>query len=108
MVAYNSDRQQVGWTLMVEADLPVWDTLAFPHLLGHKTGLIACVGVDADARGAGIGLALVGSALKDLQRRGARHVFVDWVVLHGWYEKLGFMTWREYQTLTWRVVDAAT
>lgn len=107
MVAYGTDGKQVGWALMIEPDLPVWDALACPSLLGGRTGLIACVGVDKTKRGSGIGLALVAKAAEDLKRRGMDHVFVDWVVLKKWYEKLGFTTWREYRTLVWRRKDQA-
>lgn len=107
MVAYGADGRQLGWALMIEPDLPVWNTLACPSLLGERTGLIACVGVDKTKRGSGIGLALVAKAAEDLKRRGMSHVFVDWVVLEKWYEKLGFSTWREYRTLVWRRKDQA-
>lgn len=107
MVACGTDGKQVGWALMIEPDLPVWDELACPSLLGGRTGLIACVGVDKTKRGAGVGLALVAKAAEDLKRRGMNHVFVDWVVLKKWYEKLGFTTWREYRTLVWRREDQA-
>jgi len=102
MVARNRDGAQIGWAIMVEPGLPVWDELAFPSLLGDKTGVVACVGVDRHARKIGIGLALVDQAIQDLKRREMEHVFVDWVVLQGWYEKLGFQTWREYRTLVWK------
>lgn len=104
MVAFDSQDNQVGWTLMIEPGLPVWTSLACPPVVGDRTGLIACVGVDKQARSAGIGLALVDNAVRDLRRRGLQHVFVDWVVLEGWYEKLGFKIWRDYQTLVCNLV----
>lgn len=103
MVAYDSIGKQVGWTLMVEPNLAIWNMLAFPCLLGERTGLIACVGVDKNARECGVGRVLVNSAVEDLKNRGMQHVFVDWVTLEGWYEKLGFETWREYRTLVWKL-----
>lgn len=96
MVAFERNGNQVGWALMIEPGLPVWSDLAFIGLLGAKTALIACVGVDSKARKRGIGHALIIHAIRDLRSRGMKHILVDWVVLTDWYEKLGFRTWRSY------------
>ena len=98
MVAFDSQGQQVGWTLMLGPISPrlnyVW---AFPQLCGPKTGLIGAVGVDAEHRKSGIGLALLCHAIENMKRRGVEGVFVDWVALDGYYEQLGFKTWRSYR-----------
>lgn len=75
------------------------DIYAFLPLMpaGTKTGLISAVGVEEGARGKGVGLALVVRAMEDLKRRGCEGVCVDSVVIRGFYEKLGFETWREYE-----------
>lgn len=44
---------------------------------GDKTGLIACVGVDKDARGRGIGLGLMVRAMENMRERGVRGVLID-------------------------------
>ncbi|PGH21421.1 hypothetical protein AJ80_03212 [Polytolypa hystricis UAMH7299] len=100
MVAVDSSGKQVGWTLMLNPRVGLFNDLAFPLLLGEKTGQIACVGVDAAARKKGVGLALVVSAALDLKKRGLQHAFIDWVTLVNWYEKAGFEVWREYQPMT--------
>lgn len=103
MVAHAADGRQVAWAMMLEPGARVWlPELAFPRLLGEKTGLISCVGVDEASRGEGVGLALVAAAVEELGRRGVEGVFVDWVTLVGWYEKVGLETWREYRTVEWR------
>lgn len=103
MVAHAADGSQIAWTMVLEPGTPIFlPDLAFPPLLGEKTGLIACVGVDKEKREGGVGLALVAAALEDLKRRGAEKCFIDWVTLVGWYEKLGLKTWREYLTVEWR------
>lgn len=91
--------KQVGWTLMQEPGMGMAKDLAFPPLLGPKTGQIGCVGVHPDARKKGVGLALIACAAMDLRRRDMQRVFIDWVAIVGWYEKAGFEVWREYRPM---------
>ncbi|KAJ5749114.1 uncharacterized protein N7511_010810 [Penicillium nucicola] len=97
MVAFDSAGHQVGWTLMLEPSPALYHVWAFPQICGPKTGLIGCVGVDKDQRSSGIGLALVCHAVENMKQRGIEGVFVDWVALDGWYEQVGFETWRSYR-----------
>ena len=95
---------QVGWTLMQEPGVGMEKDLAFPPVLGPKTGQIGCVGVHPDARMKGVGLALIAYAAMDLRRRGMEKVFIDWVTLEGWYERAGFEVWREYRPMVLKEV----
>ncbi|KAL3464406.1 acyl-CoA N-acyltransferase [Aspergillus heterothallicus] len=98
MVAFSPSGKQIGWTLMLSPDSPILqENWAMPPLCGPSTGLIGCVGIDQDARGTGIGLALVSHAMEDMRNRGIKGVFVDWVAMDGYYEKLGFTVWRAYR-----------
>ncbi|KAJ5541543.1 hypothetical protein N7494_006619 [Penicillium frequentans] len=97
MTAFDSEDRQVGWTLMLPPCPEMNQSWAFPQICGPKTGLIGCVGVDADHRASGIGLALVCHAVENMKQRGIEGVFVDWVALDGWYEQVGFKTWRSYR-----------
>ncbi|KAL1956105.1 hypothetical protein VTO42DRAFT_7624 [Malbranchea cinnamomea] len=100
MVAIDSATgKQIGWTLMQEPGVGMEKDLAFPPLLGAKTGQIGCVGVHPNARKKGVGLAMIASAALDLRRRGMERVFIDWVTLVNWYEKAGFKVWREYRPM---------
>ncbi|KLJ11757.1 hypothetical protein EMPG_13085 [Blastomyces silverae] len=99
MVAVDSADNQVAWALMMEPGIGLSNDLAFPPLLGERTGQIGCVGVHPDARNKGLGLALVVHAALDLRRRGMEHIFIDWVTLVNWYERAGFEVWREYRTM---------
>jgi beta-N-acetylhexosaminidase len=67
----------------------------------YKTGLIACVGVDAIARKKGVGLALLVKAMENLRSRGLEGVLIDWVVIRGFYETLGFEVFWEYDKYDW-------
>ena len=81
----------------------VCDIYAFLPLvpLKEKTGLIAAVGVDESARGKGVGLALVVKALENMRERGVEGVFLDSVAIRGFYEKLKFETFWEYEGYAW-------
>ncbi|KAL2867082.1 putative beta-N-acetylglucosaminidase [Aspergillus lucknowensis] len=98
MAAFDPRGKQVGWTLMLSpASRVLQENWALPPLCGPKTGLIGCVGIDKDARGTGIGVALVSHAVENMRGRGIEGVFVDWVSMEGYYEKLGFEVWRSYR-----------
>jgi len=58
--------------------------------------LIGCVGVDEAARGKGVGLALLVTAMENMRGRGIEGVFIDWVVIRGFYENLGLEVLWEY------------
>ncbi|KAF3386467.1 Beta-hexosaminidase [Penicillium rolfsii] len=97
MTAFDSQGQQVGWTLMLPPIPALNKVWAFPQICGPKTGLIGCVGIDASHRKSGIGLAMICHAIDNMRQRGIEGVFVDWVALDGWYEQVGFKTWRSYR-----------
>ena len=62
------------------------------------------MGVDEEFRGKGVGLGLVEFAVEFLKLgsfsgdAAIDGVFVDWVEIEGWYEKVGFDVWRSYRT----------
>ncbi|KAG9239317.1 putative beta-N-acetylglucosaminidase [Amylocarpus encephaloides] len=103
MVAFDESGGQVGWALMCSQEAAV--TAAFPFLSllpsKEKTGLIGCVGVDNSARGKGVGLALMVKAIENMRDRGIEGVLIDWVVIRGFYEILGFEPYWEYEEYEW-------
>jgi beta-N-acetylhexosaminidase len=104
MVAFDSETgAQVGWTLMCSPSAIVCDDFAFITLTPskEKTGLIACVGVDKSARKKGVGLALLVKAMENMRERGVEGVLIDWVVIRGFYENLGFSQIWEYDGYDW-------
>lgn len=98
MTALNTQGTQVGWTLMLShASSVLHENWAMPAVCGSRTGLIGCVGVDERYRGSGVGIALVAHAMADMKARGVQGVFVDWVAVEGFYERLGFGVWGRYR-----------
>lgn len=93
----------MGWTLMCQPNCVVGQDFAFLPLLPskEKTGLIACVGVDESARKRGVGLALLVKAMEFMKDRGLEGVLIDWVVIRGFYETLGFEVFWEYEKYDW-------
>ncbi|KAL4785669.1 hypothetical protein BJX76DRAFT_323930 [Aspergillus varians] len=99
MTAFDSSGVQVGWTLMLSPSSNILQSnWAMPTVCGPNTGLVGCVGIDTEHRKSGVGIALVAHALEDMKKRGIEGVFVDWVSLEGFYERVGFEVWRSYRT----------
>ncbi|PYI33036.1 beta-N-acetylglucosaminidase [Aspergillus indologenus CBS 114.80] len=107
MTVCSPQGHQIGWTLMLDPSSPLLQTQwALPPVCGGpdaRTGLIGCVGVDQDHRGKGVGVAMLAHALAHLRARGVQGVMVDWVVLEGFYESVGFDVWRGYRLGSLRI-----
>jgi GNAT superfamily N-acetyltransferase len=67
----------------------------FPAI-GPRFGGVGPLGIATAARGLGLGLAMVASAVTLLQARGVAHCTIDWTDLTAFYARLGFRPWRAY------------
>lgn len=56
------------------------------------------LGVDANERGQGYGLAIVEAGLAYLRQRDIKRIVIDWTGLVTFYNKLGYDTWKSYRT----------
>jgi beta-N-acetylhexosaminidase len=104
MVAFDPEtNEQIGWTFMCSPSAIISNIFAFLPLMPskEKTGLIAAVGVDESARGKGVGLALVVKAMENMRERGVEGVCIDWTDIRGFYEKLGFEVFWDYEGYQW-------
>jgi beta-N-acetylhexosaminidase len=103
LVAFDSSGAQVGWTLMCSPTSVISNYFAFLHLLPskEKTGLIACVGIDKNARKGGIGQAMLVAAMENMKKRGIEGVLIDWVTLKGFYESVGYEDYWKYDKYKW-------
>jgi ribosomal protein S18 acetylase RimI-like enzyme len=68
--------------------------------LGPRWGALGPIGLAPEARGQGLGGALLASALERLAQRGARRTIIDWTTLEGFYQRHGFETTRRYVALS--------
>jgi len=48
-----------------------------------------------------LGLTLLVKAMENMRERGVEGVFIDSVVIRGFYERLGFETCWEYEGYVW-------
>ncbi len=71
--------------------------LYWRSLLEGRTGALGPIGIDADQRGRGLGLALLRRGLQELGAHGARQVVIDWTDQVGFYAPLGFRIWKTYR-----------
>ncbi|KAE9374158.1 glycoside hydrolase family 3 protein [Stipitochalara longipes BDJ] len=104
MVAFDPETNaQIGWTLMCSQATAFGQMLAFLPLMPskEKTGLIGAVGIDESMRGKGVGLALMVKAIENLKERGIEGVCIDSVVIRGFYERLGFEVFWDYEGYVW-------
>ena len=74
------------WSAALERELP-----------GGRLGAIGPLGVAPEARGGGVGLAMVRGAAAALRQRGVTDVIVNWTTLGAFYGRLGARAWRTYQ-----------
>jgi beta-N-acetylhexosaminidase len=91
--------------LVATCTLDSGDDYRFAALIDGQVGAFGAVGVDPDARGQGIGLALCARASELLAERGNEYCFVGYTHLAGWYAQLGYETWRTYR-MSARSVDS--
>lgn len=68
-----------------------WRALRGPH-----PGGLGPIGVAANTRGKGIGLALLQLALEEAARRGVEDAVIDWTTLVDFYARVGFTPWKSY------------
>lgn len=66
-------------------------------LYGVNRGSLGPIGISEDVRGRGLGRSLLLASLKELKRRGARNVLIDWTILKDFYGQFGFTPWRTYR-----------
>ncbi len=70
--------------------------LYWRRLLGRNAGGLGPIGVAADMRGKGLGLALLQLGLEHLAHLGVRQAVIDWTDLVDFYARVGFVPWKSY------------
>lgn len=66
-------------------------------LFNESYGGIGPLGVDAEKRKNGYGLAVVKAGIATLRERGITRIVIDWTGLVDFYRKLGFESWKSYE-----------
>lgn len=68
----------------------------YPYQLPRPWGQLGPLGVSADVRGQGLGLALIDGALRRLHNNGINGCVIDWTTHLALYGKFGFEPYREF------------
>jgi len=74
-----------------------WTALGPWGPLDPHVGGLGPLGIDAAARGGGLGLALVAASARWMRSHGLRAAIIDWTTLTAFYGRLGARAWRVYQ-----------
>ncbi|GAB2569266.1 GNAT family N-acetyltransferase [Gracilibacillus alcaliphilus] len=87
----------IGFCRINDAHSPyIAQNVYWAPLFEQELGGIGPLGVDAEERGQGLGLAIVEAGIHILRERGIRHIVIDWTGLVTFYQKLGYQPWKKY------------
>lgn len=89
-----------GFCRLTFADSPTPIERYYPYSLPRPWGQLGTVGVAADQRGHGFGLAIVDAGLRRLHNNGVNGCIIDWTTIVDFYGKFGFQKHREYVQLS--------
>lgn len=93
--------QMIGFCRINDAQSPfIAQNVYWSPLFTEELGGAGPLGIDADERGHGYGLAIVEAGLAFLRQRGIKRIVIDWTGLIDFYKKLGYHPWKSYQSYT--------
>jgi GNAT superfamily N-acetyltransferase len=89
--------QIIGFCRINDAYSPqIAQNVYWSPLFKGKLGGIGPLGIDANERKQGYGLAIVEAGVAFLRKRGITNIVIDWTGLVAFYEKLGYSVWKSY------------
>ncbi|MDY0409148.1 GNAT family N-acetyltransferase [Virgibacillus soli] len=89
----------IGFCRINDAKSPfIAQNMYWSPLFTQSMGGAGPLGIDANERGHGYGLAIVEAGLAFLRRRGINTIVIDWTGLVDFYKKLGYDIWKSYRT----------
>ncbi|MFD1385767.1 GNAT family N-acetyltransferase [Oceanobacillus oncorhynchi subsp. oncorhynchi] len=87
----------IGFCRMNDEKSPfIAQNVYWAPLFQEELGGIGPLGVDANERGKGYGLAVVEAGIGFLRERGVSRIVIDWTGLTAFYNKLGYTVWKSY------------
>ncbi|WP_042142527.1 GNAT family N-acetyltransferase [Paucisalibacillus sp. EB02] len=88
----------VGFCRINDAASPIiMGNINWAPLFDGKLGGVGPLGVDAEKRKKGYGLAVVQAGIAFLRERGIDQIVIDWTGLIDFYSKLGYDVWKSYE-----------
>jgi len=95
------DNELQGFCRINDSKSPVIaQNVYWSDLFEEELGGIGPLGINRSIRGNNFGLDLVKAAANELMTHDVSHIVIDWTQLVHFYEKLGFTTWKQYQTMS--------
>lgn len=89
----------IGFCRINDASSPfIAQNVYWAPLFDEELGGAGPLGVDANERGQGFGLAIVEAGIAFLRQRGIRRIVIDWTGLVDFYKKLGYSPWKSYES----------
>ncbi|MEN1967379.1 GNAT family N-acetyltransferase [Lentibacillus sp. N15] len=96
MVLKKNDRI-IGFCRINDGQSPyIAQNVYWSPLFKEELGGAGPLGIDANERGQGYGLAIVEAGLAFLRQRNIRRIVIDWTGLVDFYKKLGYHPWKSY------------
>lgn len=92
-------KKMIGFCRINDAKSPfIAQNVYWAPLFNEELGGAGPLGVDANERGQGFGLAIVEAGIAFLRQRGIRRIAIDWTGLVDFYKKLGYSPWKSYES----------
>lgn len=89
----------IGFCRINDPDSPlIAQNVYWEPLFSEALGGIGPLGVDANERKQGYGLAIVEAGIAALRNRDINRIVIDWTGLVTFYEKLGYSVWKSYDS----------
>lgn len=89
----------IGFSRINDGQSPlIAQNVYWSPLFNEELGGIGPLGIDSNERKQGYGLAIVEAAISFLRDRDINIIVIDWTGLVNFYKKLGYETWKEYNS----------
>ena len=98
-VILKKNNKIIGFSRINDGESPlIAQNVYWSSLFNAELGGIGPLGIDSSERKQGYGLALVEAAVYFLRNRNITKIVIDWTGLVEFYEKLGYETWKAYNS----------
>jgi len=91
--------QIIGFCRINDSKSPyIAQNVYWSPLFDDELGGVGPLGVDAQERGQGYGIAMVETGIAYLRQRGINRIAIDWTGLVDFYKKLSYTPWKSYES----------
>lgn len=98
-VVLKKNKKIIGFSRINDAESPfIAQNVYWSPLFGQELGGVGPLGIDANERKQGYGIAIVEAAIIYLRKRNVNTIAIDWTGLVAFYEKLGYNIWKSYHS----------